>query len=96
MDEEIAGEQPENSNVPKQLRKYVFKKGVSGNPSGRGKGKSMKEYSKEYLSSMEEEDRIEFLNSVEHKTIWEMGEGKAKQDMEVTGEMVTKIISVDE
>ena len=96
-EEEIAGEQPENSNIPKQLRKYVFKKGVSGNPSGRPKGaKSMKEWAKDYLQSMPEGDRVDFINSVDHKTIWEMSEGKPKQDMELSGEVKAKIISVDE
>ena len=86
------------SKVPKQLRKYVFKAGQgSANPGGRPKGsKSMKTYAKEYLESMPEEDRVEFLNSIDPKTIWEMSEGKPKQDMEVSGEMTTKIISVDE
>jgi hypothetical protein len=36
------------------------------------------------------------LNGIDKKTIWEMSEGKAKQDIEVEGEMITRIISVDE
>lgn len=94
---EEAQEQLENSKVPKQLRRYTFKKGLSGNPGGRPVGaKSMKQYAREYLESMEEEDRLEFLNSVDHKTIWEMSEGKAKQDLDIQGELTSKIISVDE
>lgn len=97
--EEVAQEPQENSydKVPKQLRKYVFKVGQpSANPGGRPKGsKSMKTYAKEYLESMSEEDRVEFLNSIDHKTIWEMSEGKAKQDMEVSGEVKAKIIRLD-
>lgn len=82
---EEAQEQLQNSNVPKQLQKYVFKKGVSGNPGGRPVGvKSMKQYAKEYLESMDEEDRVAFLNGLDPKTIWEMSEGKAKQDTDVT------------
>lgn len=97
MENEEAGEQLENSKVPKQLRKYVFKKGVSGNPDGRPKGAiSMKEYAKRYLEAMPEQDRVEFLNSVDPKVTWEMAEGKPKQDMELSGEVKAKIISVDE
>lgn len=94
---EEAQEQLQNSKVPKQLQRYIFKKGVSGNPGGRPVGsKSMKQYAREYLEALPEEDRIEFLNSVDHKTIWEMSEGKPKQDLDVSGEITSKIISVDE
>ena len=96
--EEQAQESPEKhyENVPKQLRKYVFKAGNNANPGGRPKGsKSMKQFAKEYLESLPDEDRIEFLNSVDHKTIWEMSEGKAKQDMEVSGELTSKIVRLD-
>lgn len=78
-----AQEQLQNSKVPPQLRKYVFKKGVSGNPGGRPVGsKSMKTFALEYLEAMPEEDRIDFLNGLDPKTIWEMAEGKAKQDID--------------
>lgn len=84
--EETAQEQLENSKVPKQLRKYVFKKGISGNPGGRPEGsKSMKQYAKEYLESMPEEDRVDFLNNIDPKIVWEMSEGKPKQDVEHGG-----------
>mgnify|MGYP001573556912 CR=1 FL=1 len=95
--EEIAQEQLENSNVPKQLRRYIFKKGISGNPGGRPVGsKSMKQFAKEYLEILPEEDRIEFLNSIDHKITWEMAEGKAKQDLELSGEVKSKIVKLDE
>jgi hypothetical protein len=42
----------------------------------------MKTYAKEYLEQMDEEDRIEFLNALDPKTVWEMSEGKPKQDID--------------
>ena len=99
MIEDQAQETPEKSydKVPPQLRKYVFKPGQVANPGGRPKGsKSMKAWAREYLERMSEEDRAEFLNSVDHKTTWEMAEGKAKQDVDLNAEIVSKIISVDE
>jgi hypothetical protein len=75
----------------------VFKKGVSGNPGGRPVGsKSMKTFAREYLEAMPEEDRVEFLNTIDPKTVWEMSEGKPKQDVDLSGEITSKIISVDE
>lgn len=78
-------------------RPWLYKKGQSGNPGGRPKGSiSMKQYVKNKLLSMTEEEREEYLEGVDKKIIWEMAEGKAKQDVEVSGELVTKVISIDE
>lgn len=78
-------------------RPWLYKKGQSGNPGGRPIGsKSMKTYVKEKLAAMTEEEREVYLEGVDKKVIWEMAEGKAKQDLEVSGEITSKIISVDE
>jgi hypothetical protein len=45
---------------------------------------------------MTDEEREEFLNGIPKKDIWEMGEGKAKQDLDIQGEITSKIISIDE
>jgi hypothetical protein len=79
-----------------QLAPYQFKKGQSGNPAGRPPGKSLKERARAMLNAMTEEEEQEFLNGIDKKTIWEMSEGKPKQDMELSGEITEKIISVDE
>lgn len=64
------------------LKPYQYKKGQSGNPSGRPKGISLKEYARNKLLTMTDEEREEFFNGLSKDTIWEMAEGKAKQDVE--------------
>lgn len=80
--------QKEKRKRAEWLAPYQYKKGQSGNPTGRaGKGKSLKEYAKEKIALMTDEEREEFLNGIDKRTIWEMSEGKAKQDMEVSGKL---------
>jgi len=67
-------------NVPEQLKPYVFKK---GNKFGKGRKplKTLKEYAREYLARMPEEERLDFLNSLSREFIWQMAEGRPSQDM---------------
>jgi hypothetical protein len=77
--------QPENKQKEKitPLLPYMWKKGQSGNPAGRPKGKTMKEYAKELLECQTEEERQEFLHGLPKEIIWKMAEGNPKQDAEV-------------
>lgn len=91
---EATEEQLENSKVPKQLQPYMYKKGQSGNPSGRPEGISMKEYVRMKFRHMTDEEREEYLEGVDKKVIWEMAEDKAKQGTDITsgGEKLTPVL----
>ncbi len=86
-DEEETGLQSESSKTA-HLKPWQFKKGQSGNPSGKKPGTiSLKVFAKNYIQDLTEEEKLEFMEGIDKKTIWEMAEGKAKQDMELSGSL---------
>lgn len=72
----------QEKNKVDAIRPYMWKKGQSGNIMGRPKTKTMKEYARDYLSRMTDEERDEWFEGMEKQIIWEMGEGKASQQLD--------------
>lgn len=74
----------EKRNPAAHLREFQWKKGQSGNPAGRPKGKSLKEYSRDYLAGMTDDERMEFMNGLNKVDIWKMAEGNPETKSDVT------------
>lgn len=85
-----------DKQIGNSAKPWLWKKGQSGNIMGRPKGKTMKEYARQYLERMTDEERDEWLEGIPKDKIWEMSEGKPKQDVDLSGEITSKVISVDE
>lgn len=91
-------EQPKNSqkNRAAHFAPWQFKKGQSGNPLGRTPGKSMKEFAKEYLASLTDEERIEYFEGMNKSEIWKMAEGNPSNNTDATsgGQAIEAIIGM--
>ena len=83
MNEQLSQEEVTNKTNDKP---WLFKKGNPGGP-GRPIGKSMKEYSREYLAKMTDEERQEFLNGIPKVEIWKLAEGQPHQSNDTTVEV---------
>lgn len=79
------------------LKPWQFKPGQSGNPQGKLKGTiSLKKFAQKYIQELTDDEKIEFLSGIDKDKVWEMAEGKAKQDIEANVEVSSKIIKLDE
>lgn len=74
----------ETDNQTNNSKPWLWKKGQSGNLKGRPKGKTMKEWAREYLERMTDEERDEFLDGVPKEVIWKMSEGNPETKTDVT------------
>jgi hypothetical protein len=87
---EESDNQTSNTDKP-----WLWKKGQSGNILGRPKGKTMKEYARQYLERMTDEERDAWLEGLPKELVWKMSEGNPKQDTDVTSDGKPLIVNFD-
>lgn len=76
---------PQGTRINGKLYKPgMFLPGIAQNPGGRPKGKTLKQWAREYLASMTDEERIEYLSGLPKGDIWRMAEGNPSEDKNIT------------
>jgi hypothetical protein len=97
MDENVQNNEINNGKKLGGITGKGFMPGVSGNPGGRPKG-TLKDHIKQKFLLMTADEKEQWLvdNKITGIDQWKMGEGLPKADVELSGELTSKIISVDE
>lgn len=68
--------------------------GETANPLGRPKGKTLKEFAREMLMSMTDEEKKVYMAELPRDIVWKMAEGMPKQDTETNlkGDLIVQIV----
>lgn len=74
----------EKKRQEREEQRYRDERGMflPGNPGGPGRprGKTLKEWVREQITELNEEERIQFLKGIPKDVIWRMAEGNPAQD----------------
>ena len=83
-----------NKSVDNRKPDGTFGPGNNANPHGRPKGKTLKEFAREYLSSLPDEKKTEYLDQLPKDIVWKMAEGNPANATDVTsnGESLTPLL----
>jgi len=89
MDDELETDKQIQNSKP-----WLWKKGQSGNLKGRPKGVTMKEYVRDYLSKMTDEERDEWLEGIPKIDLFKMAEGNPETKSDITSDGKALTINV--
>lgn len=77
-------EEKPNKPEPKRQKNGTFGPGNNANPAGRPKGKTLKEFAREMLMTMNDEEKIAYLKQLPPEIVWRMAEGNPSNSTDLT------------
>ena len=75
-------------NKPERDEKGRLLPGNTANPEGRPKGKTLKEFAREYYQCKDDEEKVKYISDLERRVpgfAWRMAEGNPSNTTELSG-----------
>lgn len=92
--EDMEVEEQEQTAYIKHMatKPWLFQPGNNANPSGRPKGKTLKEWVRDYLAGLTDAERIEYMRGIPKVDLWKMAEGNPTEDKNIKVTVPTPIL----
>lgn len=94
--EEILDKLDKTSEIKRDENGRILPGQSSLNPLGRGAGQTLKEFQAKEFKDMNEDQKRVYLADIAKDVKWKMAEGNPKNDLELSGEVKSKIVKLDE
>ena len=82
----VPNELPNKSEVKRDDKGRIVEGSGPLNPAGRPKGKTLKEYAREYLMNLPDEEKMDYLSTLPKDVVWKMAEGNPHNTQDLTSD----------
>lgn len=77
-------EEPNKSEIKRNPDGTIAEGSGPLNPKGRPKGKTLKEFAREMLMTMDDEEKREYMSTLPREIVWKMAEGNPANATDLT------------
>lgn len=82
----MEGTKPLKEEIKRDAKGRIVAGSASLHPAGRPKGKTLKEFAREMLMSMSDEEKLAYLKQLPPEIVWRMSEGNPHTTTDVTSD----------
>lgn len=81
--------EPNKSDIKRDVGGKIVAGSGPLNPAGRPKGKTLKEFAREYLMNLPDEEKMAYLKTLPQEIVWKMAEGNPHSTQETVADITS-------